>query len=220
MCVHMYGSADHSKKRDQQDAKKSLFDASSLPRVLLSLAHTMSSEENHASSSVSQCTYQDVIVAHAPQTTKIKKEPTETRMTLGPSSPFKLAPSEPMRVKSESNELFAKVNYFFLDPRLVVYATFFQCLDPTAASGADDTNEEMKQSLQSVVPNEVKSYIAPLFEEHKSAEEIAYSPEAAVKEYKYDPNSQSTNAKSEARQQASRRGLGARNLEVCDCSHG
>jgi len=85
----------------------------------------MSSEENHASSSVSQCTYQDVIVAHAPQTTQIKKEPTETRMTLGPSSSFKLAPSEPMRVKSESNELFAKVNYFFLDPRLVVYATFF-----------------------------------------------------------------------------------------------
>lgn len=41
----------------------------------------------------------------------------------------------------------------------------------------------MKQSSQSVVPSgQVKSYIAPLFEEHKSAEEIAYSPEAAVKE--------------------------------------
>ena len=143
----------------------------------------MSSGENHASSSVSQCTYQDVTVAHAPQTTKIKNEPIETRMTLGPSGSFKLTPSELTRVKSESNELLAKVNYFFLDPRFVVNATFFQCLDPTAASGADDTNEEMKQSLQSVVPSgQVKSYIAPLFEEHKSAEEIAYSPEAAVKE--------------------------------------
>lgn len=59
-------TADHSKKRDKRDAKKSSFDASSLPRVLPSLAHTMSSEENYASSSVSQCTYQDVIVAHAP----------------------------------------------------------------------------------------------------------------------------------------------------------
>ena len=85
----------------------------------------MSSGENNASSSVSQCTYQDVTVAHAPQTTKIKNEPIETRMTLGPSGSFKLTPSELTRVKSESNELLAKVNYFFLDPRFVVNATFF-----------------------------------------------------------------------------------------------
>jgi len=56
--------------------------------------------------------------------TKIKEEPIETRVTLGPSGSFKLVSSEPMRVKSELNELPAKVNYF-LDSRLVVNASFF-----------------------------------------------------------------------------------------------
>jgi len=124
-------TADHSKKagREKYLTRQVLQFSSNSPPILLRLAHTMSSEENHASSSVSQCTYQDV-VTYAPQTTQIKKEPTETQVTLGPSSSFRSVPSEPMRVKSEfvkseSNEFLAKVNYFFLHPRLVVDATSF-----------------------------------------------------------------------------------------------
>ncbi|KAL9712639.1 hypothetical protein Ac2012v2_003876 [Leucoagaricus gongylophorus] len=109
---------------------------------------------------------------NAPSSTiRVKQEPIETRTPLGSSNSFGPGSpgKEPVRVKAELDELVAKY------------------LDSTYSSGANVKNEEMKQSPQSAVPSRRASPLnhtvpAPLFKEHKSAEEIAYSPEAALEE--------------------------------------